>query len=245
MVRAKWPSQAITKEALPSFLLGHANQSSRESSIISHPEMPMQRETDREEMNSELCNVGGYNLKAKLWLLDKQGSRTYVKARKQERQWRLQKLVLGERRNNARQGKTVSNWVVVYKLINSGLLSFHPILRCLWKRPVMAGAPSVPLGEQTCRRHIPAPQMAWALLLAPAHEVPTANQQHESPVQLGNKDESEGCRVVLAMRVKIISMWCVFWGRVGCLCLNIYMHVYMHINVSCIIWEWSMFNPRD
>lgn len=100
------------------------------------------RETNREEMNSKLCNFGSYTLKAKLWLLDKQGSRTYVKARKQERQWCLQKLVLGERRNNARQGKTVSNWVVIYKLINSGLLSFHPFTQLFMKKTcqdLMAG----------------------------------------------------------------------------------------------------------
>lgn len=102
----------------------------------------MQRETNREEMNSKLCNFRGYTFKAKLWLLGKQGSRTYVKARKQERQWFLQKLVLGERRNNARQGKTVSNWVVIYKLINPGLLSFHPYTELFMKetrQDLMAG----------------------------------------------------------------------------------------------------------
>lgn len=44
MFRAKWPSKDITKETLPSFLLGHANQFSREFSSIFPKHMPMQRE---------------------------------------------------------------------------------------------------------------------------------------------------------------------------------------------------------
>lgn len=58
--------KAITKETLPNFLLGYANQSSRKFSIISCQYMPMKRETNREEMNIKLCNIRGYAFKAKL-----------------------------------------------------------------------------------------------------------------------------------------------------------------------------------
>lgn len=58
-----------------------------------------------------------------------------------------------------------------------------------------------------------------------------------SPVQLGNEDESEGCRVVMAVRVKVACMWCVYVGG-GCL----YIHACVH---ACKYIERSMFNPRD
>jgi len=89
----------------------------------------------------------------------------------------------------------------------------------------------MPPRKETCLRHPPAPWVAWTLPLTPGHTTSRGFQQvwspnpplFCSPVQLGDKDESEGQRVMSTVRAKTV-----------CVCVCMYMYVCMNVNPSCV-----------
>lgn len=140
------------------------------------------------------------------------------------------------------QDETRKDWIKLRRYLqthNSGWLSPHPHIHLFMEETsqvLIVGTPSMFSGKETSLRQT---SLRWRgpctwLQHIEYLELPSRMEAQILPlvystVQLGNKDESEGWRVAIAMRAKAVY---------ECVCMRAHRVSYMRMT------EWSVFKLR-